>query len=186
MYLFFAPDSDGMCKCAQSYHHFPSISDTTRILKHFLKPGSGALLVVDLARDDSAVSPHNIATTETKDVSLKPHQSLEPEPRIPEPNPLDRTPEPDISGDMHISPIHQTEALLHSHSPSHGSTFHSHSHSHIVAHKGGFTEPEIKNAFAVAGLEEFDWDIIGEFDPVRGNRGRKLRLFLAKGTRPTD
>ncbi|KAI0781452.1 S-adenosyl-L-methionine-dependent methyltransferase [Trametes elegans] len=34
--------------CCASYHHFPSIDDTTRLLASFLKPG-GTLLVVDLA-----------------------------------------------------------------------------------------------------------------------------------------
>ncbi|OJT06246.1 hypothetical protein TRAPUB_2927 [Trametes pubescens] len=33
--------------CSASYHHFPSIADTTRVLAHFLKPG-GSLLVADI------------------------------------------------------------------------------------------------------------------------------------------
>ncbi|KAI0355128.1 S-adenosyl-L-methionine-dependent methyltransferase [Trametes cingulata] len=33
--------------CCASYHHFPSIDETTRILAHFLKPG-GSLLVTDI------------------------------------------------------------------------------------------------------------------------------------------
>ncbi|KAI0699194.1 S-adenosyl-L-methionine-dependent methyltransferase [Cerioporus squamosus] len=33
--------------CCASYHHFPSIDDTTRILASFLKPG-GSLLVADI------------------------------------------------------------------------------------------------------------------------------------------
>ncbi|KAI0781500.1 S-adenosyl-L-methionine-dependent methyltransferase [Trametes elegans] len=39
--------------CCASYHHFPSIEDTTRMLVRFLKPG-GALLVTDIraAPDD--------------------------------------------------------------------------------------------------------------------------------------
>ncbi|KAL0947681.1 hypothetical protein HGRIS_013769 [Hohenbuehelia grisea] len=32
--------------CVMAYHHFPSLSDTTRVLVHFLKPG-GTLLVID-------------------------------------------------------------------------------------------------------------------------------------------
>jgi hypothetical protein len=35
-----------------SYHHFPSIDETTRILAYFLKPG-GVLLVSDMLRPDS-------------------------------------------------------------------------------------------------------------------------------------
>ncbi|OSD02116.1 S-adenosyl-L-methionine-dependent methyltransferase [Trametes coccinea BRFM310] len=33
--------------CCASYHHFPSIEQTTRVLAHFLKPG-GSLLVTDI------------------------------------------------------------------------------------------------------------------------------------------
>ncbi|KAI0657185.1 S-adenosyl-L-methionine-dependent methyltransferase [Cubamyces menziesii] len=33
--------------CCASYHHFPSIEETTRVLAHFLKPG-GSLLVTDI------------------------------------------------------------------------------------------------------------------------------------------
>lgn len=39
-------------QCCASYHHFPSIEDTTRVLASFLKPG-GSLLVADIkAADD--------------------------------------------------------------------------------------------------------------------------------------
>ncbi len=34
-------------QCCASYHHFPSITDTTRVLASFLKPG-GSLLVADI------------------------------------------------------------------------------------------------------------------------------------------
>ena len=34
-------------QCCASYHHFPSIEETTRVLAHFLKPG-GSLLVTDI------------------------------------------------------------------------------------------------------------------------------------------
>ena len=34
-------------QCCSSYHHFSSITDTTRILASFLKPG-GSLLVADI------------------------------------------------------------------------------------------------------------------------------------------
>nr|VWO98244.1 Beta-glucosidase (EC [Ganoderma boninense] len=44
-----------MIICCASYHHFPSIAETTRVLASFLKPG-GALLVADIkAEEDGRV-----------------------------------------------------------------------------------------------------------------------------------
>ncbi|KAI1791564.1 S-adenosyl-L-methionine-dependent methyltransferase [Ganoderma leucocontextum] len=37
--------------CCASYHHFPSIAETTRVLASFLKPG-GSLLVADIKAED--------------------------------------------------------------------------------------------------------------------------------------
>ncbi|KAI0806738.1 S-adenosyl-L-methionine-dependent methyltransferase [Fomes fomentarius] len=50
--------------CCASYHHFPSIEDTTRVLASFLKPG-GSLLVADIKaagdnRELFAASHHHI------------------------------------------------------------------------------------------------------------------------------
>ncbi|KAL4254415.1 S-adenosyl-L-methionine-dependent methyltransferase superfamily protein [Abortiporus biennis] len=39
--------------CASSYHHFPSVDETTRILATFLKPG-GSLLVTDILKNDES------------------------------------------------------------------------------------------------------------------------------------
>jgi hypothetical protein len=49
---------------------------------------------------------------------------------------------------------------------------------HIVAHKGGFTEDEIRSVFEGAGLEEFSFIEAAQAKM----HGRDVSFFLAKGT----
>jgi len=139
--------------CAQAYHHFSSIEDTTRILAFFLKPG-GALIVLDLIKTDD-----------------DPHEAMK------------QVIEKALQGD--IAHVHHT----HGHAaPGTDDTASAHgqvtaqrpapNHDHIVAHKGGFEEHEIKKVFDSANLEQFS------FRPaVRVSIGdsKTLNLFLAKG-----
>lgn len=43
------PKADKIVQCAASYHHFPSIEETTRKLARTLRPG-GVLMVADLVK----------------------------------------------------------------------------------------------------------------------------------------
>ncbi|KDQ18549.1 hypothetical protein BOTBODRAFT_28936 [Botryobasidium botryosum FD-172 SS1] len=62
----------------------------------------------------------------------------------------------------------------------HAADFHSQASEHVVAHRGGFIESEIRAAFEDAGLGQFEWGIAAE---VR-SQGRELELFIAKGVKP--
>lgn len=51
---------------------------------------------------------------------------------------------------------------------------------HIVPHKSGFSESEIRTAFEGAGLTEFSFGAA-----TRGKRhGQEVTFFLARGVRP--
>ncbi|KAG9088205.1 hypothetical protein FS749_002344 [Ceratobasidium sp. UAMH 11750] len=53
-------------------------------------------------------------------------------------------------------------------------------HGHVVAHKGGFVEETIRDAFVgAAGLQDFSFEIA--FDMGQG--GKSVDLFIAKGVR---
>jgi hypothetical protein len=52
----------------------------------------------------------------------------------------------------------------------------------VVAHKGGFNRERIEEVFRQAGLCEFEWNTVGEFEPVRGRN--VVELFLATGVAP--
>ncbi|KAG8217170.1 S-adenosyl-L-methionine-dependent methyltransferase [Butyriboletus roseoflavus] len=54
--------------------------------------------------------------------------------------------------------------------------FHKHS-DHVVPHKGGFTEEEIRSTFEKAGLKNFTFEIIAQATHVGG----PVDLFLARG-----
>lgn len=53
----------------------------------------------------------------------------------------------------------------------------------VVAHKGGFTRERIEGVFDGAGLGDFDWSIVGDFEPLRGKT--TVQLFCAIGTTAT-
>jgi len=110
--------------CAQAYHHFADIAETTRVLTSYLKPGTGVLLVADMIKTDQTVSAHESA--------------------------------PDAA-----------------------------TWKHVVAHKGGFTESEMRAAFTAAGLERFEWIPAFEFEFEHSNE-LVLGMFLAKGYRPAS
>ncbi|EDR10828.1 uncharacterized protein LACBIDRAFT_315686 [Laccaria bicolor S238N-H82] len=57
--------------------------------------------------------------------------------------------------------------------------FPDHGH-HIVAHKGGFKEDDLRTAFREAGLTAF---MFNDAMTVK-RRGHDLKLFIAKGTKP--
>jgi len=141
--------------CAQAYHHFPSLEDITKVLAHFLKPG-GTLLVVDLARNDNGIEFHShvekLAESGASVSDVVNHEDLRHE---------------DKRGYLHGDIAPKT----------HGVKF-----SHIVPHKGGFDDHQIQKAFEDAGLEEFEWSILGSVQPLRSNR--KVELFLATGQKP--
>lgn len=59
------------------------------------------------------------------------------------------------------------------------SIFPDHVH-HIVAHKAGFTEDDMRTTFANAGLHSF---YLEPAIPVK-KHDKDFRLFLAKGTKP--
>ena len=61
------------------------------------------------------------------------------------------------------------------------SIFPDHVH-HIVAHKAGFTEDEIRAAFTSAGLVSFHMEAA---IPVK-KHDKDFQLFLAKGTKPVE
>jgi len=50
-------------------------------------------------------------------------------------------------------------------------------HHHIVAHKGGFTEQDIRSTFEKAGLKNITFDIIARAT----HTGHEVELFLARG-----
>lgn len=50
----------------------------------------------------------------------------------------------------------------------------------VVAHKGGFTRKRIEGVFNDAGLRNFDWNIVGDFEPLHGKT--MVQLFCAIGT----
>ena len=52
---------------------------------------------------------------------------------------------------------------------------------HIVAHRGGLEESDIRKAFEGAGLESFSIEQATEHVE---HVGRAVSLFLAKGTKP--
>ncbi|QRV86796.1 methyltransferase domain protein [Ceratobasidium sp. AG-Ba] len=53
-------------------------------------------------------------------------------------------------------------------------------HGHVVAHKGGFAEEDIRNAFIQAGgLENFSFEVAFEMS----NNSKSVDLFIAKGVR---
>lgn len=52
---------------------------------------------------------------------------------------------------------------------------------HVVAHKGGFKEDDLRTAFREAGLTAF---MFNDAMTVK-RRGHDLKLFIAKGTKPT-
>ena len=61
------------------------------------------------------------------------------------------------------------------------SIFPGHVH-HIVAHKAGFTEEEIRATFTSAGLVSFYMEAA---IPVK-KHNKNFQLFLAKGTKPVE
>ena len=52
----------------------------------------------------------------------------------------------------------------------------------VVVHKGGLNREQIEEVFRGAGLREFEWDTVGDFEPVRGRN--VVQLFLATGIAP--
>ena len=132
-----------------------SIKGTTRILTSFLKPG-GTLIVVDLVRKENTLLFHDEAVSvldEEADKANKEHD-------------------------------HGQESRAHDHSLAHGPTDSQPKpliHDHIVAHKGGFVEGDIRTAFAGAGLHDFEWKSALKIQPRSALRS--VELFLAKGRR---
>ena len=55
----------------------------------------------------------------------------------------------------------------------------SHNVQHIVPHKGGFTEDDIRNAFCGAGLNNFSFTEIAEAKSK--HTGQPVTVFLARG-----
>jgi len=53
------------------------------------------------------------------------------------------------------------------------------SHAHIVAHKGGFKEADMRKAFDAAELQDMSFDKVTS----GGKHGRNIDFFLAKGVK---
>ncbi|KAF8328899.1 uncharacterized protein EI90DRAFT_3063933 [Cantharellus anzutake] len=145
--------------CAQAYHHLPSIEDTTKILAHFLKPG-GTLMVVDLAKNENGIDFHDYVGKLADSGA---------------------TMEDVLCHEAHQAHEH-VDGNGHGHGHHHAAAKHGTKISHVVAHKGGFHEHQIRKAFEEAGLQEFQWKIAGAVQPLRGPRS--VDLFLATGQKP--
>jgi hypothetical protein len=132
-----------------------SIETTTRILASFLKPG-GTLVVVDLIRNEDALRFHEesvAAINEEADTADKEHP-------------------------------HGQENQADDHTAAHGhphSRTRPHFHDHIVPHKGGFVEEEIRTAFEGAGLRDYEWKAALKIRASSGKRSPEL--FVAKARR---
>ncbi|TBU29336.1 S-adenosyl-L-methionine-dependent methyltransferase [Dichomitus squalens] len=100
--------------CCASYHHFPSIEETTRVLASFLKPG-GSLLVADIKAEED------------------------------------------------------------------GRLLFSEGYHHIVPHKHGLSEEEMRNAFEGAGLAKFETR--ETFKAKMRSTGQDMQWFVARGVK---
>ncbi|KAG5634465.1 hypothetical protein H0H81_001848 [Sphagnurus paluster] len=143
--------------CASAYHHFKDISDVTRILAYFLKPG-GALLVVDLATPEEDQA-HPCQGQEYTHGNEHMHEHTH-----------GNSHNPDQGHEHGHGHMH---GPLDDHTP--GSMFPESVH-HIVPHRGGLSEQDMRQAFERAGLVDFRYDrgIVAQED---------RRLFIAKGVK---
>ncbi|KAG8933959.1 hypothetical protein FRC02_010894, partial [Tulasnella sp. 418] len=51
-----------------------------------------------------------------------------------------------------------------------------------ISHVGGFEENEIREMYEKAGLKDFSWIFVGNWEW----EGTPISMFMAKGTRPAD
>ncbi|GLB35538.1 putative methyltransferase [Lyophyllum shimeji] len=169
--------------CASAYHHFTSIDDVTRILAYFLKPG-GTLLVVDLAKHTGQHAPHAHGDGVEHGHHDRAHHTHG---NGHEHGHHDRAHHTHGNGHEH----HHQEGAHHARGDDreHGHHHHHHDHHvqhhpsipkefhHLVPHRGGLDEADMRRAFEGAGLEAFSFE-----DALVDKNNAKL--FIAKGIKP--
>ncbi|SPC65403.1 uncharacterized protein UHOD_00534 [Ustilago sp. UG-2017b] len=154
--------------CTNAYHHISDPKKLTQVLASYLKPG-GHLAVVDLIKTEKSAEFHTApGTFEQEDGS---HKQIE-----------DFDDKPDEQSDQHRHHHHghgHRNDHSHSHSDHHG---HDHDHGHasrkhenVIAHRGGFIDPEMEDFFTAAGLRLVNMGKSAQF--VKD--GKKYDNFLA-------